>query len=323
VHSSTSSFRPLPRGWFSLVGSGLLAIVLLTGWELFWRSREFVPTLTDSEALWCHTRKLMAHDEIVIVGSSRLQTGLDPAIMSRALNRHVTQLAINGANPGPLLRDLADDESFAGTVLLEYMPLRILTADSQSVMRAHGFVAACRATTFVSDIDSTMSRALERRVALMNPELNAIAIMSYTSRHHRLPRGVYARLRDDRFLALTFREGHLEGINQPVWESDNNPNALSQRLAELHAAIVRIQARGGRVILYRPPVSGAALADEEAHFPTTVWLPRVADSLGVPVIDFAEVPELRDMRCPDGGHLEAAAVPKATELLAHQLQRYL
>lgn len=326
MHSSTSSFRTLPQGWFSLIAGGLLALALLVGWELFWRKRGYVPTITDTETLWCRERTQVKNDSVVIVGSSRLQAGLDPALLSRALDgRDVRQLAINGANPTPTLLDLSNDDSFAGVVVLEYMPLRLFTADAGSVGRAQAFVHACRSSTLVAEIDSAMSRVLQKRFVFMSSELHPITIVSYARRHRALPRNSYSHLREDRFLALTFSAEVTDGGEEQsrLWEVDTSPNALDERLGVMAAAVGRIQARGGHVILYRPPVTKGILADEEAHFPVATWGSRAATTLHVPFIDFAAVPELANTKSPDGGHLAAADVPRVTTVVARELQRIL
>jgi len=310
VHSSTSSFRTLPGGWFSLLVGGLLSLGLLTGWELFWRGRAYEPTLTDTEALWCRERKAVGTRAVVIVGSSRLQAGIDPQVMSRVLGgTNVVQLAINGANALPVLRDLAADESFAGTVVLEYMPLRMFTADSWSVARADGFVVACAHITLVAQIDAVMSRVLQQRFALMNPELHPLQVLSRAVRQHALPQSTNAHLRDDRYLSLSFgAETQDEGLEQAqrwgVLDSEANVDA---RLGVLRKAIAQIESRGGRVIIYRPPVSRGVLADEESHYPAYAWLPRTARALGAAAIDFATMAGFKGGKAPGVGFGAMAA----------------
>jgi hypothetical protein len=91
---------------------------------------------------------------------------------------------------------------------------------------------------------------------------------------------------------------------------------MDRRLATMKDAVRRIQARGGRVVLYRPPVSKAILDDEEAHFPVDPWFERAAATLGATGLNFTAVPELRDLECPDGAHLDEREVPRATEAFA-------
>jgi hypothetical protein len=318
VHSFTSSFRPLPHAWRSLAIGVVLAVFWLAGYELFWRSRGFTPTLTDNEALWCNARRSVAPDGVVIVGSSRMQTGLDPEVMSRALGgRAVTQLALAGSNPIPVLLDLAHDPSFHGVVVLEYMPRRLLTPDSASVNRALGFLATCSNPSLVAGVEASMGRALQQRFVFMLPDLQAISLVSYVAQKHSLPGGSHELVRADRFNPIHFAHP-VTGAGE-VWDAPLTEQELRARMAELRAAIDQIRARGGRVIVYRSPVTGPVLADEERRFPAATWLPRVAELLGAPAIDFQTVPRLREVQCPDGEHPDADDVPSITEAVAAEL----
>jgi hypothetical protein len=322
VHSSTSSFRTLPHGWLSLAVGGFLALLALGAWEMLWRSRGFVPSLTDSEALWCHERREVVRDSIVIVGSSRVQKDLDPDVLSRSLDgRSVVQLALAGGDGFPVLADLARDPSFAGVVVIEYMPRRILTADATGVARMDGFLAWCRDPNIIANTEGQLDRALQRRVVGLNPELHPITILSYAYAHHRLPHGSHEVLRDDRFSATSFAGG--SGTSLDRWDEPLPVHALAERLERARADIAAIHARGGRVVLFRPPVTGEVLADEERRFPSGTWLPTVARELGVPAIDFLAVPELRALPCPDGEHLDESDAPAATAAVARELRALL
>jgi hypothetical protein len=329
VHSSTSSFKPLPQAWRSLAIGVALAAIWLASYEVLWRTRGFEPTLNDNEALWCRARAKVAPDGVAIIGSSRLQTGLDPTIMSHELGgRAVAQLALAGANPIPVLLELANDSTFHGLVVLEYMPRRLLTADSWSTNRANGFLAECRNPSLVSGFEASMGRVLQRRFVFLLPELQPISIVSYVARKRALPGGRHQELRDDRFNPAHFAKtlqspttaaGAIEATE--FWEAPLDDAQLTARTTQLRDAIAKIRRRGGEVILYRSPVNGAVLAEEEARFPRMTWLPRLASMLGVRAIDFADLPGLRDVSCPDGEHPSADDVRRITETVSAELAR--
>lgn len=322
MHSSTSSFRPLPRGWLSITFGVVLAAALLAGWELFWRSRGFVPSLTNNETLWCHARATVDKDAVVIVGSSRLETGIEPQRLSQILGgRHVVQLGLDGGNPIPALLDLGRDSAFGGTVIFEYMPRRLLTPDSMSYARTQTFVGACANPSLLVGVEATMDRALEKHLAFLNFEIEPVAILSHAARRKSLPRNSHAILRDDRYLALYFH-GHGRSAEK-VWEPLLSTSELDARMRELREAIANIRARGGKVVLYRPPVTDGVLEDEEGRYPAAKWLPTVAQMLDVPAIDFQDIPEIRALVPPDGEHLEAADAPLATDAFGRRLLKLL
>jgi hypothetical protein len=321
VPSFISSFRPLPHAWRSLVIAALFATGALAGYELFWRARGFRPTLTDSDALWCDARRRVSPDAVVIVGSSRLQTGLDPQVLSRVLGgKPVVQLAIGGANPVPALLDLTDDANFKGTVIFEYMPRRLFTPDLGSTNHTQEFVASCRNPSLVAPIEARLSRELERRLVLLNGELQFVALVSYVEHHHALPTASHDTIRDDRFSAIYFPEGQRPAFSPKSWDAAYPGDALVLQMGKLRSAIGKLTARGGRVILYRSPVSHEILDDEEHRFPAAMWFPRAATELGVPSIDYAALPNAPAVDAPDGEHPRSRDVSAITEAVGEAIR---
>jgi hypothetical protein len=287
--------------------------------EVFWRSHAFVPTLTNSEALWCETRARAKGDAIAIVGSSRLQRGLDPEIISAELGgRKTLQLALDGGNPFPMLSDLARDPEFRGLVILEYMPKRWFVEDSPGTGRSESFIATCGKPSLVEGIEARMDHSLERRFVFLSPELQLIPLISYVTAHKALPRATRDILREDRFMESYFRSDQTAELG--TWISILSAAELDRRFAEARASVDEIRARGGCVIAYRSPVSGEALQDEETHFPASVWFPRAARAIDAGALDFASVPELQAIRPPDGSHPDAAQAPLISHVFARQLR---
>lgn len=322
--SFISSFRTLPHGWRSLAIAVGFALCALAGIEMFWRARGFHPTLTNTSWLWCETRGRVASNGVVILGSSRLQTGLDPVVLSDTLGgRPVSQLAIVGANPIPALLDLANDASFNGVVLFEYMPRRLFTPDFGSTERTAAFVASCRDPSVIAPIEAKLERELEQRLVILNDDLQFVALASFFAHHKRLPRHESERLRPDRFTEMLFPEDEHTPHAPDVWDAPFTGTAFEEHLHELHDAIAKIKARGGKVVLYRSPISHDILADEEARFPANVWLERTARALDVPAIDYATLPGLPPVDTPDGEHPRARDVPALTRVVGQALASLL
>jgi hypothetical protein len=323
VHSSTSSFRPLAGGWFSLGLGVALAVALLGGYELFWRHRGFVPTLTNNESLWCSARAEVGSNSVAIIGSSRLQRGLDPQLLGDELGRPAIQLALDGASPFPMLTDLARDTSFAGVVVVEYMPKRwfAVAVDSSGVARTQPFLDSCRSPSLVNGIESKLDRQLEKRFVVLSPELQFVTMLSYAAHAHALPHDSRDILREDRLILGYPRKGDPD-LQASSWEPFE-PNRLAQRLDAIKRDIATIRNRGGCVIIYRSPVDGAALDEEEQHFPADPWFRRTVATLETPSIDFAAFPELRALKMFDGSHPSADQVPVITNVVGHEIDRLL
>ena len=96
----------------------------------------------------------------------------------------------------------------------------------------------------------------------------------------------------------------------PQWMAD---------LADLPQWIARIRQRGGDVIFYTPPVSGAQDTLAEAAFPrTTYWNPLMA-RLGVHALIGNDIPALRAIPLPDTSHMDAHDKPAYTRALLQTL----
>jgi hypothetical protein len=323
VPSFISSFRTLPHAWKSLAIAVTFSVAALGAYELAWRLRGFQPSLTDSAALWCETRELVENDSVVILGSSRLQTGLDPALLSRKLGgRSVVQLAIAGANPIPELFELAADRRFTGVVIFEYMPRRLFTPDHGAMARSQSFVSACRDPSVLAPIEARMNEQVESHTVLLNDELQLVPLLSYIAHHRALPTTGHGVVRRDRYSAMKFSQSNFT-FEPDVWEAGFDEPSLVEQFARLRFAIEAITARGGRVILYRSPISGMVLEDEERRFPSAVWFTRAARELGVPAIDYAQLPNAPAVDTPDGEHPRGSDVAAMTETVGNALRSLL
>ena len=110
--------------WLFLWSAVLLVFFCVMGlWEMTWRYRGFVPSISDDWPIWSRIRR-QANEEnaIALVGASRILLGIDPAILGKFLERPVRMLAIDGSNPLPILAHLAADPDFHGDVICSVPP---------------------------------------------------------------------------------------------------------------------------------------------------------------------------------------------------------
>jgi hypothetical protein len=113
---------PAWSGWRFIALLVVFLLVLLAGAETMCRVSRVQPMVNHTPQLWAYLRLQVQPEDIVIVGTSRGQRGLEPAQLSELLGQDVHQLAWRGAGAEPVLRSFAEDESFHGTVILDFMP---------------------------------------------------------------------------------------------------------------------------------------------------------------------------------------------------------
>src|SRR5688572_2585068 len=116
--------RPIPAlPWRGL----LLATLVLTAgatvaWEIRARSLGYAPGLNDTSDLWADQREAVKPDSIVLIGDSRMLFDTDLDVLEQGLGQRPIQLALVGSCAYPVLENLANDESFRGTVIASLLP---------------------------------------------------------------------------------------------------------------------------------------------------------------------------------------------------------
>lgn len=125
LSSTSSSNQRLPSlPWLRLWLPALLLVLALIGLlEMRLMLRGFAPTQLDSEARWLEERSRASSDgraSLVLIGASRIQLGIDVALLQKLSGRPTHQLAIDGSSYWPVLRGLAEDQEFKGTVVVDY-----------------------------------------------------------------------------------------------------------------------------------------------------------------------------------------------------------
>jgi hypothetical protein len=127
MHSSTSNSDfertipalPWPRVLLAVAGLSFTATI---AWEIHARASGYQPTLNDTADLWSETRAKLKPDSLVLLGTSRMLFDLDLDLVEQGLGQKPLQLALVGSSPYPILADVAADETFRGTVVLDVVP---------------------------------------------------------------------------------------------------------------------------------------------------------------------------------------------------------
>jgi hypothetical protein len=342
--------RPIPPvPWRGIAVVVILIVVAATtGWELYCRSIGYGPTLNDSEDLWTLRRRAVTPESIVIIGDSRSWFDLDLDEMQKGLGKRPIQLAAGGMGGFPVLKDLASDENFHGTIICSIVP-RLWFAPpgtppmergEKAVKRFHSQTPAQRASQY-------LTFPLEEHVAFLKQEeltladlLQRLPIPNRPGAlvPPRLPPyfGTLDRERRSRMIEECARPGsELAKKIQQVWIPLFTPpppptyvpkevfmakigEAIGGRFHDTAAAIEKIRARGGKIVFVRFPHSGGLKELEDRDTPREkTWDPllKITDSPGIYYSDF---PDLKDFQCPEWSHLSAGdSVEFSKRLVPH------
>ena len=349
--SSTSSFdfvRPVPDlPWRGIV----LAVVALTAvatacWEIRARAWGYRPALNDTPDLWADQREAVKPDSMVIIGDSRSLFDNDLNTFEQAFGTRPIQLGNVGSCAYPILENLANDQSFHGTVVASLIPgLWLAPPQSPPYHASERALKRYQKRTLAQRSGHHLGMWLEERLAFMNDDLKLkewLAKLPVRERaaFHPHPPGppdfqTFSRDRQVRMWDSCAKPGPLQDRVKYGWPGLFTPppppsyipkeaflagmgKAVEQRFADTAATVKKIQARGGKVVFVRYPMSGPLKELEDKGTPRAGPWNRIIKESGAPGIYFEDYPELSSFTCPEWSHLSAPdAVVFSQRLMPH------
>ena len=153
--STSSSNDRLPKGnWISIwLTVGIIFVGSVVFIEYHIRRQGFKPSVVDSMQLWSAQRNLatiLGDKALILVGGSRILLDIDLETLAHHTKLTPVQLAIDGSPHMPVLKDLANDASIVGTVVV-----------SVNAYNLEGGKSHQRSTKWLSYYDSYKKRRIE------------------------------------------------------------------------------------------------------------------------------------------------------------------
>jgi hypothetical protein len=334
-----------PQPWGAIFFAALtLTVLMLAGWEWYWRDYGATPAYRNSDGLWAMQRRRIdagEGDATVLLGASRILFDVQLPVWERLAGRRPIQLALEGTSPLFALEDLAGDPDFTGTLVVGVAPDVYFS----------GF--EYRKTVYRHYLEETPSQRagqwlsmhlLEPFVAFYDPDYSLLTVLR--RQHWPSREGVPMRTAVRRIsVTEADRNTHLwskveddpeyRELARSIWAQDfddppptpeqaaENTRVLEDLLARSAAAVAKLRARGVRVVFVRPPSDGEYLAYEERVFPRAGTWDVLLDRTGAPGIHFQDYPELQGMYLPEWSHLCFADAQRFTEALYRIIEQKL
>ncbi|MGH8080093.1 MAG: hypothetical protein ACREP7_05920, partial [Lysobacter sp.] len=331
---SESSFgtglqRPIPdHPWPKLMLAVLMStFVLVLGWELAMRNVGLVAgDLDDDRDYWVEERRRLDHlpsDSMVIIGDSRILFGTQLSKWQELTGRKPVQLALPATSSLPFLHDLADNEHFAGLVIIGISEPSLFSDEygrrasvlkylkDQSPSQRSGHYLYKEASRYFAFLDSNYKAftLLERIDWPRRPGVDPLEVWKISEAY------------DDRQLYLWNRVAtdpklneHARYVWKQYWVGDPaEKDVIDRTIAKAKLDIDRIRARGGDVVWLRAPSAGSLLAAERERFPrATGWdrLLRETQSFGVHFEDYSQ---MQNLDIPEWSHLSHAGAQVYTD----------
>jgi hypothetical protein len=334
--------RPVPeQPWGRiLIGAALIFMLLVAGWEAYWRAFGVTPGIANSNGLWAIQRRRIDAGEgagTVIVASSRPFYDIQLPVWERLDGRRPIQLSLEGTSPLKFLEDLAADTHFTGRLIVGIDPQVFFQGFGLHV----GALAYTRKESPSQRIGQWLSmRLIEPYLAFDDPDF---ALETVLARQPWPPRPGRRWLSPVRKLSESEadRNTHLwsKVANDPqyremvrsTWRQRFEPAAdpprdelhktIEEQIGRAAKAVAQLRARGVRVLFLRSPSGGEYLKYENRLFPrATTWDLLLAAS-GAPGLHFEDYPQLQGYYLPEWSHMTRAEAERYTAALYAVIQR--
>jgi hypothetical protein len=330
----------------------LLIFAAAAAWEIYVRSIGYAPTLNDTEDLWVQARRRVQPESVAIVGDSRPVFDLDLDELEKGLGKRPVQLALPGSCAYPVLADLANDESFHGTIICSIVPGMFFAPGGPLLETSEKALARYRKQTPAQRASHRLGMVLEEHVAFLKQEeltLNALLMqLPIPNRPNAQVPPIFPpyfqtvdRERRARMIERCAQPGselakRIQQIWLPLFTPPPPPTyvskevfmermgkAIEARFRDTAKAVEKFRARGGKIVFVRFPNGGELKALEDRLNPRARDWERLLKDTKVPGIYFEDYSELASFNCPEWSHLSAGDSVEFTKRLVPHLRSAL
>jgi hypothetical protein len=306
------------------------------------KTRGFQPSAVDNDAVWIRERaraSSLGVRAVTLVGSSRMQTGIDLDVLRDKTGLEPVQLAIDGSSFIPVLAGLAKDARITGTVIVAFQDGALIATEGASDI-ADRYESLYEEQSgafkqfdyfFVENLLSGAVRhylrsyadgirplrSLMARVIPPRPHKQNVIILPDRSRlvdfstAEDIVAVRYVRaLRELGNTDLAFQKGTDYSvidarIREEIAALPKRPQDLyERRAASIAADAATIESRGGHVVFVVMPTSGLITEMEDKQFPRNEFWDRFAAMTRSRTLHFKDIPSLRSLPVPDGSHID-------------------
>ena len=342
--TSSSDGRPLPEHSLrpSAIIALILVILLMGGWEAYWRDYGSEPADRNSEGLWAIQRRRIdpgEGDKTVLVGSSRIFFDTQLDVWERESGERPIQLALEGTSPVSLMEDLAEDLDFTGALIVGVAPGLMFS----------GF--EYRGTAFKQYREESPSQWLGQQISMLIEPYLAFYHYDYslftvikrqpfperdgvememdvrrlsTQEKDRATR-MWHLLETDEAYADYAKRVWAQGF-VPIEDRDEEwiKEELENRTTQIELAVAatkKLQERGIEVIFVRNPSEGHYAISEPMYNPRAETWDVLIEQTGALGIHWEDHEELQGYWMPEWSHMSGSEADRFTKALYQVIQR--
>jgi len=323
-----------------MLGAAVLFALLLGGWEYYWRAFGVTPAYHNSNAEWAQQRRRIDAGEgskTVLIGSSRILFDVQLPVWEKLGGERPIQLALEGTTPLLTMEDLAADPNFTGRLLVGVAPDLFFSGfayrgDALAYFRKE--TPSQRAGNWLSrvliepwfaffDEDYALAKVVKRQPWPARADLpNRLDVRKLSIQAADRSTHLWDKLVSDtqyRDLARSIWAQHLDGPPPPGFDTpEKMASVIDKQIQRAVDALVKLRARGVKVLFVRPPSDGHYLEFENKVFPRARTWDVLLARTGASGIHFQDYPELQGFELPEWSHIKHADAEKFTAAL-HQI----
>jgi hypothetical protein len=355
--SSTSSFeRHLPDlPWLLIFGKALFIFLAFASLvEVRLAQLGYQPTTLDSKDRWAKERSrvdALGKKALILVGASRIQLGIDLDTLRRETKLEPVQLAIDGSSFIPVLRNLANDPSMRGTVIVDYSPGALEGALSGSYGAATTFVEAyekqigSHALFTLAQVEKHLAENIHESLRSYSDGANPLLSLQWRiipnqrASNYLITLPDRSRLADYKLVPMPefyYRRvarnlGEEKSLNIAAADAElvlrrkidllkaHDNTAYIQGARYLRQLVSQIESHGGKVLFIAMPTSGMVREIDEKVYPGASFLDQLKKEADISVLNSADDPTRQSFVCPDGSHLDFRDRAIFTTAITHVL----
>jgi hypothetical protein len=336
--------RPVPnRPWRGMfIAASALTLLLLGGWEWYWRDYGVVPSYRDDGALWAIQRRRIdttGREATVLVAASRIFFDVQLPVWEHLSGQRPIQLAIVGTSPLFALEDLANDQNFKGRILVGITPDVFFSGFEYR----SGWLKYLRHQTPSERVGKWLSMHLvEPYLAFYDDDFALFTVLKRQAWPARPGRDAYLEVRklgiteadrNNRMWNKVEDDPQYRAQAQHIWdqffhdppptaaEAKENQQTLDAQVTRAATAVAKLRSRGVPVLFLREPSAGEYLAFEQREFPRASTWDVLLAKTGAPGIHFEDYPELQGFSMPEWSHMSGADADRFTAALYGVIDR--
>jgi hypothetical protein len=326
----------------------LAGLLLVLAAESILRMMGGAPNVRDTADLWASQRaraSLLAEEALIMIGSSRIQLGMDLKEIERISGKKAVQLAIDGSTYLDVLDHLADDPRVTGTLLIS-SDLRKL-CDNRQNERPRQWIAF-----YDREYRNLWSPAIEQQLKAYLQSISALyaniipldALVPLLLKQKRIVepylKTLPSRERNADYLKVKMPEFYINRVRRHLGhpipaKTYRNLEAFGravtavaeahrgdfrfrpEQLAPIERALQKLKQRGVKVAIIYFPVSGLIETINDIRYPKQVW-EEATSQLSAAIVDYRDYPQLK-FKLVDGSHLDIRQKSEFSRRLAEIL----